>query len=443
MRSVASHRVETFTGKLTVPGDKSISHRALISGASAVGETKILGLLDSGDIKATANALRFLGADIAKNNDGSWSVVGRGVGGLSESPSILDMGNSGTGARLLMGLVAAHPFNTMFSGDVSLSTRPMDRVMGPLRRMGADFTARNNERLPLVVHGSDMLRPVKETLLVASAQVKSAILLAGLNTRGNTTVVELSPTRDHTENILMAFGAKISIEASQQEKAITLTGQPEFLARKITIPGDTSSAAFPLVAALIIPGARVKIENIGLNPMRTGFLDTLIEMGAQIKIDNKRTVTGEPIGDVSAKFGPLHGVRVPRERAPSMIDEYPIVAVAAACADGETIFEGVSELRLKESDRVAAIAAGLTASRVEVRETEDSLVIIGTGNPPMGGVQIAANLDHRIAMAFLVLGMITAKSIVVDDVSCIDTSFPGFMELMNELGGDLKTATQP
>jgi len=442
MTAVESHRVEAFAGELSLPGDKSISHRALITGASAVGETRIFGLLEGRDVIATANALRFLGVVIEKNYDGSWSVFGRGVGGLSESPTILDMGNSGTGARLLIGLVAAHPFNTIFSGDTSLRTRPMERVMAPLRHMGAVFTARSCARLPLAVCGSDLLCPVTEKLDIASAQVKSAILLAGLNTRGQTTVIEPLPTRDHTENILAAFGAEISIEANDQAKAITLTGQPEILAREIKIPGDISSAAFPLVAALITPGARITIENVGLNPLRTGLLDTLVEMGAKIKITNNRTATGETVGDISAKFSSLQGIRVPLERVPRMIDEYPILAVAAACAEGITVFEGVSELRLKESDRLSAIVEGLTVCQVKVQETEDSLTIIGEGKPPLGGGYIATNLDHRIAMAFLVLGMATAKSITVDDSSAIDTSFPGFEKFMNGLGADLRVGVE-
>ena len=438
MNFVTSNRVETFSGKLTVPGDKSISHRAMIVGASAVGESTINGLLEGQDVMATANALRFLGADVAKNNDGSWSVYGRGVGGFLESPAVLDMGNSGTGTRLLMGLVAAHPFSTIFSGDASLSARPMGRVMGPLQRMGAGFNARDGETLPLTVHGSDILRPVTEELAVASAQVKSAILLAGLNTRGQTTVIEPLPTRNHTENLLAAFGAEIKIEANEQGNVITLTGQPELLAQQVSIPGDISSAAFPLVAGLITPGARIVIENVGLNPLRRGLLDTLAEMGAHIEIENNHTDEVEPVGDLSVAFGTLQGVRVPAKRAPSMIDEYPILAVAAACAEGQTIFEGVSELRQKESDRLCAISEGLAACGVEVRETEDSIVIIGQGKAPRGGGCISSKLDHRIAMAFLVLGMATINPIVMDDIAPIDTSFPGFLETMNGLGCDFR-----
>ena len=442
MTRVVSHRIKTVSGTLTVPGDKSISHRALIIGASAVGETNIHGLLEAEDVLATAHALRNLGGDVKKNSDGSWSVFGRGVGGLSEPTAILDMGNSGTGARLLMGLVAAHPFNTIFSGDTSLCARPMGRVICPLSRMGAGFNAHSGDTLPLIVQGSDMLRPVTEALTVASAQVKSAILLAGLNTRGQTTVVEAFPSRDHSESMLAYFGAEISIVEEERGKAITLTGYPELLAQKISVPGDFSSSAFPMVAALITPGDGVVINNVCLNSLRKGLLDTLIEMGAKIKIRYNEALSGEQVGDISVNFGPLKGVRVPSERAPKMIDEYPILAVAAACAEGKTVFEGVSELRLKESDRLSAISRGLAACDVEVDETKDSISITGKGKAPLGGGHILSNMDHRVAMAFLVLGMVTEKPIIVDDAAYIDTSFPGFIEIMNGLGGDLRAGVE-
>ena len=442
MTCVTSHRIETISGTLMVLGDKSISHRALMVGASAVGETKIFGLLEAEDVMATAQALRILGVNVQRNDDGSWSVIGRGVGGLSEPKVVLDMGNSGTGARLLMGLVAAHPFNTIFSGDTSLCARPMGRVISPLRRMGAGFNAHSGDTLPLIVHGSDMLCPVKEALTIASAQVKSAILFAGLNTRGQTTVVEALPSRDHSENMLAAFGAEISIVEEGRGRAITLTGQPELVAQDIIVPGDFSSSAFPLVAALLIPGDGVVINNVCLNSLRKGLLDTLTEMGAKIQITHNQVLSGEPVGNISVEFGPLKGVRVPLERAPKMIDEYPILAVAAACAEGETIFEGVAELRMKESDRLSAIARGLTACDVEVKETEDSIIIIGGGKAPIGGGHILSKMDHRIAMAFLVLGMVTEKPIIVDDVDYIDTSFPGFIEVMNGLGGDLRAGME-
>ena len=443
MTCIVSHRVEKFTGSITVPGDKSISHRALIIAASAIGESNIYGLLEGEDVMTTANALKCLGVHIEKTRVGTWSVHGRGVGGLSESSTILDMGNTGTGTRLLIGLVAAHPFNTTFTGDTSLNARPMQRVISPLRRMGAVFKAHSGDRLPLMVTGSDMLKPVIQTLAMASAQVKSAILLAGLNTRGETTVVEPYPTRDHTENMLSLFGAEISVIQDEGKKLITLIGQPELVSKDISVPGDLSSAAFPLVAALILPGDGVLLENICLNQFRTGLLDTLKEMGAMIRIENRKILSGEHVGDIFVKFSSLKGVEVPSERVPKMIDEFPILAVAAACADGKTIFEGVSELRVKESDRLDAIATGLSACEVEVDETEDKMIIFGKGMPPSGGAHVLSNMDHRIAMAFLILGMVTEKPVVVDDASYIHTSFPGFVTAMNRLGGDLRVETDP
>ena len=439
MTCIVSHRVEKFTGSIKVPGDKSISHRALIIAASAVGETNIHDLLEGEDVMATASALKCLGAEIEKNTNGSWAVHGRGVGGLSEPSTILNMGNTGTGVRLLIGLVAAHPFNTIFTGDESLNARPMERVISPLQRMGAAFKAHSGDTLPLTITGSDMLKPIIESLSVASSQVKSAILLAGMNTRGKTTIIEPYPTRDHTENLLSLFGAEISVEMDEGKKRVSLTGQPELIAQDIRVPGDFSSAAFPLVAALIIPGEGILMENICLNQFRTGLIDTLKEMGAIIRIENKKVLSGEQVGDIFVKFGPLRGVKVPSSRVPKMIDEFPILAVAAACAEGQTIFEGVSELRFKESDRLDAIAKGLSSCGVEVEETEDKIIILGKGTPPLGGGCVFSKMDHRIAMAFLILGMVTEKPVVVDDVSYIDTSFPDFVIAMNRLGGDLRT----
>ena len=438
MTCIISHRVEKITGSVIVPGDKSISHRALIIAASAIGKSNIYGLLEGEDVLTTAKALKSLGAHIENTSKGTWAVHGRGVGGLSESSTILDMGNTGTGTRLLIGLLAAHPFNTTFTGDSSLNVRPMGRVISPLRRMGAVFKAHSGDRLPLMVTGSDLLKPVTESLAVASAQVKSAILLAGLNTRGDTTIIAPYPTRDHTENMLSLFGAKISIVQDAGQKFITLTGQPELVAQNISVPGDFSSAAFPLVAALLIPGDGVLLENICLNKFRTGLLATLKEMGAMIRIENEKILSGEYVGDIFVKFSPLKGVTVPSKRVPKMIDEFPILSIAAACADGKTIFEDVSELRFKESDRLEAIAKGLSACEVEVEQTEDKIIIFGKGTPPSGGAHILSNMDHRIAMAFLILGMVTEKPLVVDDASYIDTSFPNFVMAMNQLGGDLR-----
>ena len=440
MTATTSSRTDHFSGHLTVPGDKSISHRALMFAASAVGDSRVTGLLEGEDVMATAGALRVLGADIAKQRDGAWMVAGRGVGGLREPARILDLGNAGTGVRLLMGLVASHPFNSMFAGDESLSARPMERVMAPLRRMGVAFTARSGGLLPLTVHGSDMLMPIEETLSVASAQVKSAILLAGLNTRGKTTVIETAPSRDHTENMLKYFGANIEVDDIREGRAITISGYPELEARDIQVPADISSAAFPLVAGLLCPGG-VTVDSVSLNPLRTGLLDCLKEMGAKVTIANERISGGEAIGDISVEEGSLSGVTVPADRAPSMIDEYPILAVAAACADGDTVFEGVGELRVKESDRLSTIADGLTTCGVDVEETEDSLTIHGRGQAPKGGGRVATHLDHRIAMSFLVLGMVTKAPITIDDGTPIATSFPSFMELMNGAGAQFSEGT--
>ncbi len=431
--AITSSRTDSFSGRLTVPGDKSISHRALMLAASAVGDTKITGLLEGEDVLATAQALRLLGAEIENVADGTWCVTGRGVGGLREPSEVLDLGNAGTGVRLLMGLVASHPFNSMFGGDASLSARPMERVMAPLRRMGVDFTTRSGGLLPLTVHGSDMLMPVKETLSVASAQVKSAILLAGLNTRGQTTVIEPAPSRNHTENLLSHFGAEVTVQDLTSGRAITLIGYPELLAKDIQVPADISSAAFPLVAGLLCPGG-VTVENVSLNPLRTGLLDCLRDMGATVTLGNERFCGGEAIGDVTVDQSTLHGITVPAVRAPSMIDEYPILAMAAACATGDTVFEGVGELRVKESDRLGSLAAGLGACGVAVGETRDSLTIHGKGNAPNGGGCVSTHMDHRIAMSFLVLGMVTAAPVTVDDGTPIATSFPGFVSLMNGAG---------
>jgi 3-phosphoshikimate 1-carboxyvinyltransferase len=427
-----------LSGVIAVPGDKSISHRALILGALAIGETRISGLLESEDVLATAAALKNMGADIERGDDGVWRVFGRGVGGLAEPESVLDMGNSGTAVRLLMGVVATHPFKTTFSGDASLSSRPMERVMGPLRLMGTQFTARDGGRLPITVTGTAGPIPIDYELPVASAQVKSAVLLAGLNTPGLTTVIEPDPTRDHSERMLSHFGAEVIVEeTSAGGRKITLTGQPELTGHDISVPGDFSSAAFPMVAALLKPSSRIELTGVGLNPLRTGLLTTLLEMGAAITIGNKRPEGGEPVGDLVVEHSVLRGITVPAARAPSMIDEYPVLACAAAFAEGETRLEGLGELRVKESDRLSAIAKGLSAVGVEVTETEDSLTIQGTGRVA-GGARIETALDHRIAMAFLVLGVAAGAPVEIDDGATIDTSFPDFTGLMNGLGADIK-----
>ena len=409
-------------------------------GAVAVGETNISGLLEGEDVLATAAALRTLGAGVERLGDGRWQVHGLGVGGLAEPPQVLDMGNSGTAARLLIGLLATHPFSSTLSGDASLSERPMERVMAPLRRMGANFTARDGGRLPLTVTGAQDPLPLDYELPVASAQVKSAVLLAGLNAPGETSVIETSPTRDHTEQMLRHFGAEVDVVDANGARTITLRGQPELSGTDVTVPGDISSVAFPLVAALIAPGSEITLRGVGVNPLRTGLLDTLVEMGGRIEIVEPRGDGGEPMADLRVSASDLKGIEVPASRAPSMIDEYPVLCVAAACADGVSQFHGLKELRVKESDRLGAMARGLTAAGVAVEETEDSLTVHGLGGSPAGGAEIAAQYDHRIAMAFLVLGLVTDQPVSIDDGAAIDTSFPGFRDLMNGLGAAIEAA---
>ncbi len=437
--SLISRRAGKVSGELTVPGDKSISHRALIIGLVAVGETRISGLLEGEDVLNTMGAVRALGAGVRKNADDSWSVFGRGVGGLVEPDRELDMGNSGTAARLLAGLVATHPFETVIKGDASLSGRPMGRIIEPLEKMGASFKTGEGGGLPLTVFGASRPLPIEYRLPVPSAQVKSAILLGGLNAPGKTTVIEPRPTRDHSERMLSQFGAELEIvDISGGGRSITLTGQPELEGCNIVVPADFSSAAFPMVAALLVEGAEITIRGVGMNPERKGLLDTLIEMGANIELEKFSEATGEPIADITVAHGPLRGVEVPAGRAPSMIDEYPILAIAAACAEGTTVMRGLAELRVKESDRLGAISRGLAECGVNLEEGEDWLAIHGTGRVPEGGAGIEARMDHRIAMSFLVLGMLTANPIHIDDASSIDTSFPGFVEIMNGMGAAIE-----
>ncbi len=432
-------------GTVEVPGDKSISHRALLLGALTVGEIRTSGLLEGGDVLRTAEAVRALGAQVARIGPGAWQVHGVGVGGFREPDDVLDMGNSGTAARLLMGALAGNPITATLTGDPSLRGRPMKRVTAPLEQMGAVFAGRSGARLPITMTGSDDLLPIEYTLPVASAQVKSAVLLAGLAAPGCTSVTEPAPSRDHTEILLRHLGAELEVATlNDGARRITLTGQPELSAPagglELVIPGDISSAAFPLVSALIVPGSRLLLRNVGVNPLRTGLIDTLQDMGAEIERQAVRTVGGEPVADLQVTASRLEGVRVPPERAPSMIDEYLVLAAAAACAHGETLMEGIGELRVKESDRLAAIADGLAANGVAVEAGPDCLRVEGCGGPPQGGGTVTTQLDHRIAMAFLVLGLAARAPVTIDDAAPIATSFPGFLELMQGLGADLSRA---
>jgi 3-phosphoshikimate 1-carboxyvinyltransferase len=435
----------SLKGETGVPGDKSISHRALMLGGLAVGETRVRGLLEGEDVLRTAAAMRLMGAEIAKDPDGTWRARGRGVGALAEPADTLDLGNAGTGARLLMGLVAGHPIFAVFTGDASLRRRPMGRVTEPLARMGARFEHRGSAEgkvlFPLAVIGARNPLPIEYVLPVASAQVKSAVLLAGLNAPGKTTTIEKERTRDHTERMLRHFGAEVVVETKDGLTRATVTGRPELTGREVIVPGDPSSAAFPLVAGLIVPGSDVTVRGVGLNPLRTGLLQTLREMGATLDLANKRDQAGEEVGDLNARFSNLKGVEVPASRAPSMIDEYPILAVAASCATGRTVMRGLHELRVKESDRLAAIARGLAACGVNATIDGDDLIVEGCGGPPPGqkpgAAPIAANLDHRIAMSFLIMGLASRNAVAIDDAATIATSFPGFVEMIRRLGGNV------
>jgi 3-phosphoshikimate 1-carboxyvinyltransferase len=436
----AARRGGPLKGQIAMPGDKSISHRALILGGLAVGETAISGLLEGEDVLRTAAAMRALGASVTREGAGLWRVAGAGVGGLVEPADMLDLGNSGTGARLLMGAVAPQHMTAFFTGDASLRRRPMGRVLAPLREMGAEAVCRAGERLPLALTGGTLL-PISYRLNVASAQVKSAILLAGLGTVGRTTVLCAEETRDHTERMLRHFGAAVeTARAADGLFAVSITGMPELRGQPIAVPGDPSSAAFPMVAALLSPGSDITITGVGLNPLRIGLFETLREMGADLSGANAREEGGEPVGDLRVRASALRGIEVPAARAPSMIDEYPVLAVAAACAEGRTVMRGLSELRVKESDRLSAIAAGLVACGVRAAIEGDDLIVEGQGDGARvaGGASIVTHMDHRIAMAFLVLGLASAAPITIDDAAMIDTSFPGFAELMCGLGADIR-----
>ena len=435
----AARAAGALRGSLAAPGDKSISHRALMLGGIAVGETEIHGLLEGEDVLRTAAAMTAMGAEIARGADGVWQARGRGIGGLVGPADVLDLGNSGTGARLLMGLVASSPITVFFTGDASLRSRPMGRAAKPLTEIGARIVARDGGRMPLAVIGTAQPVPITYRSPVASAQVKSAVLLAGLNTPGITTVIEKAPTRDHSELMFRHFGIAVETKTLDDGAlAVSVTGQPEITGKVVRVPGDPSSAAFPLVAAAIVPGSEVMVRNVGLNPRRTGLFDTMREMGADLSIANARREAGEPVGDVTVRYGALSGIEVPASRAPSMIDEYPILAVAACFAKGRTIMRGLGELRVKESDRLGAIARGLAACGADVQIEGDDLIVTGTGAPPAGDGAILTRLDHRIAMAFLVMGLATKKPVRIDDAAPIATSFPGFVALMRGLGAKIE-----
>ena len=416
-------------GRIRVPGDKSISHRALMFGALAVGETRVTGLLEGEDVMATAAALRAMGATIERTGEGEWSIHGVGVGGLLQPEAPLDMGNSGTSTRLLMGLVASHPITAQFVGDASLSQRPMGRVTEPLGLMGADFSGTT---LPLTERGLSPAVPITYRLPVASAQVKSAMLLAGLNTAGITTVIEPVPTRDHTERMLKGFGAELWVEEENGERAIRIRGEADLRPQTIEVPGDPSSAAFFAVAALVVPGSDLTIQNVGLNPTRAGLYEVLRQMGGRIEEVDRREVGGEPVADLCVRHSALTGIEVDPALAPSMIDEFPVLFVAAAMAKGQTITRGLGELRVKESDRLTAMAEALAAAGANVYEREDGLVVQGTGGDPLsGGGPVETHLDHRIAMSMAVAGLASCEGVEVDDTSPIATSFPQFEVLLD------------
>ncbi len=427
-----------LTGRIRVPGDKSISHRSIMLGALAVGETRVTGLLEGEDVLATAAAMRAMGATIERQHDGDWLVAGVGVGGLLQPAGALDMGNSGTSTRLLLGLVASHPVTACFIGDASLSKRPMGRVIAPLSDVGATFTAYPGGRLPLIIEGADTPVPITYRLPVASAQVKSAVLLAGLNTPGVTTVIEPVATRDHSERMLRGFGADLTVEIDRDgARVIRLTGQPELIAQTITVPGDPSSAAFFVVAALIVPGSDLVVENVGLNPTRAALFDVLRQMGGRIDVVNPREVGGEPVADLHVRASALHGITVDPAAVPAMVDEFPVLFVAAALAEGRTVTSGLDELRVKESDRITAMRVALTLAGARVAEVADGLIIDGSGGrllPGSGEAAITTHLDHRIAMAMAIAGLASERGITLDDTRPIATSFPAFEQLLTDLG---------
>jgi len=434
-KPLVAHRSSALSGRVGVPGDKSISHRALMLGALATGTTRITGLLEAEDVLNTAKVVEALGARVVRR-DGVLEVSGRGVGGLVQPSGPLDFGNSGTGCRLMMGVIAGHDIEAQLIGDASLSRRPMRRVLAPLRQMGLTVLD-DRETLPLTIRGTSSLVPIEYATPVPSAQVKSAVLFAGLGATGETTVIEKEATRDHTERMLKYFGAEIRTSVRDGRHAITVTGDAELEGRPVAVPADPSSAAFLAAAAAIVPGSEVTVENVLVNETRTGFYTTLAEMGADVAFLDTREVNGEPIADIRVRHRPLKGVVVPAARAPSMIDEYPVLSAVAAYAIGDTRMEGLAELKVKESDRLAATAAGLIANGVEARVDGDTLTVEGRG-AARGGGTVVTHMDHRIAMAFLILGLGADRPVAVDDVTFVATSFPAFTSLMARLGAKLE-----
>ena len=427
-----------LSGAIRVPGDKSISHRSIMLGALALGETRVTGLLEGEDVMSTAGAMRAMGAKIDRTPQGEWVIQGVGVGGLLQPETALDMGNSGTSTRLLMGIVAAHAITATFVGDASLSKRPMGRVTDPLSAMGADFTTTEG-RLPLTMRGAQPAVPITYRLPMASAQVKSAVLLAGLNTPGITTVIEPVPTRDHSERMLQGFGAHLTVDTDADgARVIRLHGPAELTGQTIVVPGDPSSAAFFLVAGLIVPGSDILVENVGLNPTRAGIVEALRQMGGQIEEVNPRLVGGEPVADLRVRHSALKGATIDPAIVPSMVDEFPVLFVAAALAEGRTVCTGLDELRVKECDRITVMREALQLAGATVEETENGLIIDGTGGKPLPGTpegqQVATHLDHRIAMSMAIAGLVSAQGVQVDDLSPIATSFPNFLELLASLG---------
>lgn len=430
---------KALTGSMRPPGDKSISHRALILGLLAIGETTVRGLLEGDDVLRTAEACRALGARVNRDAEGVWHIAGVGIGGLHQPEGVLDFGNAGTGSRLMMGVAGSHPVTVTFDGDASLRKRPMGRILDPLTRMGVTVVDQaEGGRVPLTLKGPRETIPIRYETPVPSAQIKSAVLLAGLNAPGTVTVVESQASRDHTERMLRLFGAQVGVEHhGEAGRLITLEGQPELRGVDLAVPADPSSAAFPIVAALITPGSDIVVESVMTNPLRTGLITTLLEMGADITLTNEREDGGEIVADLRVRHSALRGVTVPPERAPAMIDEYPVLAVAAAFATGETHMQGLHELRVKESDRLQAVADGLAGAGVAHRIAGDDLIVSGNGSPPPGGGTAQTHLDHRIAMSFLVLGLATPGGMAVDDGAMIATSFPDFIPVMRRLGAEI------